>query len=141
MIAGAWFEKRKIPRLSFKDASLSHNEPTEQAPGDYALNANSAGLLYLVKSKAGAKVIINSELCDMKGVDLLKINRIGMELMSKIGLRTDDHQYLELYDTYLNMRNMGEKVAYIVAHLAETYHISESSVKRIICRFSREVRI
>lgn len=47
MIAGAWFEKRKIPRLSFKDASLSHNEPTERAPGDYALNANSVGLLYL----------------------------------------------------------------------------------------------
>lgn len=64
-----------------------------------------------------------------------------MELMSEIGLRTDDHQYLELYDTYLKMRNTGEKVAYIVAHLAETYHISESSVKRIIRRFSREVRI
>lgn len=94
-----------------------------------------------MKSEAGAKVVINSELCNMKGVDLLKINRIGIELMSKIGLKTDDHQYLELYDTYLNMRNMGEKVAYIVAHLAETYHISESSVKRIIRRFSREVRI
>ena len=77
----------------------------------------------------------------MKGVDLVKINKVGMELMSKIDLHTSDYQYLELYDTYLDMRNMGEKVAYIVAHLAETYHISESSVKRIIRRFSREVRI
>lgn len=77
----------------------------------------------------------------MKGVDLIKINKVGMELMSKIGLKTDDHQYLELYDTYLDMRRVGEKVAYIIAHLAEAYHISESSVKRIIRRLSREVII
>lgn len=75
----------------------------------------------------------------MKGVELVKINRTGMELMSKIGLRTDDHQYLELYETYLSMREVGEKVAYIIAHLSEEYHISESSVKRIIRRLSREV--
>lgn len=77
----------------------------------------------------------------MKGVDLVKINKTGMELMSKIGLRTDDHKYLELYDTYQKKRILGEKVAYIIAHLAEVYHISESSVKRIIRRLSREVNI
>ena len=75
----------------------------------------------------------------MKGVDLIKINRVGMELMSKIDLRTSDYQYLELYETYLAMRAQSEKVAYIIAHLANLYHISESSVKRIVRRLSREV--
>ena len=75
----------------------------------------------------------------MKGVDLIKINRVGMELMSKIDLRTSDYKYLELYETYLTMRGQSEKVAYIIAHLASLYHISESSVKRIVRRLSREV--
>ena len=75
----------------------------------------------------------------MKGVDLVKINKTGMELMSKIDLRTSDYKYLELYDTYLTMRGQSEKVSYIIAHLANLYHISESSVKRIVRRLSREV--
>lgn len=75
----------------------------------------------------------------MKGIELVKINKTGMELMSKIGLRTDDHKYLDLYEKYLTMRDLGEKVSYIIAHLAEAYNISESSVKRIIRRLSCEV--
>ena len=77
----------------------------------------------------------------MKGVDLIKINKTGMELMSKIDLRTSDYKYLELYDTYLAMRSESQKVAYIIAHLASLYNISESSVKRIVRRLSREVNL
>lgn len=64
-----------------------------------------------------------------------------MELMSKSDLRADDYKYIPLYDTYQLMRSEGEKVNYIIAHLADEYGISESSVKRIIRRLSAEVKV
>lgn len=77
----------------------------------------------------------------MTGAELVKINRKPMELMSNHDLRTDDYRYIPLYDTYQKMRSDGEKVNYIIAHLAEEYGISESSVKRIIRRLSAEVKV
>lgn len=77
----------------------------------------------------------------MLGVELVKINRKPMELMSKSGLRAEDYKYVDMYDEYQRMRTDGEKVNYILAHLAERYGVSESSVKRIVRRFSGEVRM
>lgn len=77
----------------------------------------------------------------MTGAELVKINRNALELMSKSDLRADDHRYIPLYDTYQRMREDGEKVNYIIAHLAEEYGISESSVKRIVRRLSAEVKV
>ena len=77
----------------------------------------------------------------MTAAELIKINRNGLELMSKSDLRTDDYRYITLYDTYQNMRADGEKVNYIIAHLAEEYGISESSVKRCVRRLSAEVKV
>lgn len=75
----------------------------------------------------------------MLGIELLKINRKSVEMMSKSGIRMDDHKFVPMYEKYQEMRSNGDKVSYIVAMLAEAYKVSESSVKRIIRRLSSEV--
>lgn len=62
-------------------------------------------------------------------------------MMSNCGIRTSDWKHIEMFEEYLNMRGNCEKFRYIMAHLAEKYRMSESSIKRIIKRLSEEVII
>ena len=75
----------------------------------------------------------------MKTFELLKFNKILLELMSKCDIRRDDCKFVDLYEEYRCMREKGEKYLYVVTHLAERYGVSVSSVKRLIKRLSREV--
>lgn len=75
----------------------------------------------------------------MKIADLMKISKETMKMMSKCGIKTDDWQHLEMLDEYHSMREKCEKFRYIIAHLAEKYRLSESSVRRIIKRLSADV--
>ena len=76
----------------------------------------------------------------MKVVDYLKIGKEFLKLMSSYDLRRDDYQHIELYEEYMMMRGEGEKVDYILCFLSNKYKLSESTVKRIVRRFSKEVR-
>lgn len=75
----------------------------------------------------------------MNCAELMKINSKMMELMSKFGIRVSDYQFVELYDEYQKMKREGEKYWYTITHLSEKYKVSESSVKRLIRKLSREV--
>ena len=75
----------------------------------------------------------------MKVVEYLKIGREFLKLMSNLGLMRDDYQHIELYEEYMVMRGEGEKVDYILSILSNKYKLSESTVKRIVRRFSKEV--
>lgn len=75
----------------------------------------------------------------MKVVELVKISRFALEMMSKYDIKLNDWQYVKMYEEYTNMRHDREEFRYIIAHLSEKYHVSESSVKRIVRRLSREV--
>lgn len=75
----------------------------------------------------------------MKVIELVKINQNSMELMSKSEIRTSDYKFVKLYEEYQKMREECLKYWYIITHLSEKYSISESSVKRLIRKFSREV--
>jgi DNA-binding MarR family transcriptional regulator len=75
----------------------------------------------------------------MKIIELIKFNRKSMEVMSRFDIKQSDCQYVELYEEYNMLRDKKEKYRYIIASLAEKYHISESSVKRLIKRLSIEV--
>ena len=46
----------------------------------------------------------------MNCAELMKINSKMMELMSKLGIRVKDYQFVELYDEYKKMKMAGEKV-------------------------------
>ena len=76
----------------------------------------------------------------MKAVEILKIGHELLKCMSELDLRVDDYRYLSLKSEYDGMRAAGEKVDFIHACLAEKYKVSESTVKRIVRRLSKEVR-
>ena len=75
----------------------------------------------------------------MKIAELMKISMEMLKMMSKCGIKTDDWQHIEMFEEYKLMREKCEKFRYIMAHLAEKYRMSESTVKRIIKRLSGDV--
>lgn len=77
----------------------------------------------------------------MKVVDLIKISRETLKVMSDFGIKIEDWQHISMYEEYLSMREKCEKFRYIMAYLAEKYKLSESSVKRILKRLSGEVML
>ena len=76
----------------------------------------------------------------MKVVEYLKIGREFLQLMSNFDLRRDDYQHIELYEEYMMLRGKGEKVDYILSILSNKYTLSESTIKRIVKRLSKEVK-
>jgi len=70
----------------------------------------------------------------MKAFELLKINETAFKLAQTAGLRLGDCRYVSLYLEYEDMRGDGEKVTYIVSHLAVKYHVSERTVYNLIKR-------
>lgn len=94
-----------------------------------------------MRSEAGAKLNKLLEFALMKIVELVKISKESMKLMSDFDIKTSDWRFLDLYEKYQEMKSRKEKFRYIIAILSEKYNISESSVKRIIKRFSNEVKM
>ena len=77
----------------------------------------------------------------MKIVELIKISTESLKMMSKHDIKLNDWKHVEMFEEYLDMRGRCEKFRYIMAYLAEKYRLSESSVKRIVKRLSREVML
>ena len=77
----------------------------------------------------------------MKMVELIKISTESLKMMSKHDIKMNDWKHVEMFEEYLDMRGRCEKFRYIMAYLAEKYRLSESSVKRIVKRLSREVML
>lgn len=75
----------------------------------------------------------------MKVVEFVKIGKDFLKLMSSFDLRCNDFKHIEMYDEYMSMRDKGEKVDYILTVLSEKYKISESTIKRVVRRLSKEV--
>ena len=75
----------------------------------------------------------------MRGVELVKISIETLKMMSNSGIKMSDWKFVEMYEEYIEMRKRREKFRYIIAHLAEKYTTSESSIKRVVKRLSREV--
>lgn len=76
----------------------------------------------------------------MKVVEYLKIGGEFLKKMSMLDLRRDDYKHIELYEEYVKMRSNGDKVDYILSVLGNKYKLSESTIKRIIKRLSKEVK-
>lgn len=77
----------------------------------------------------------------MKATEILKIGHELLKIMSELDLRVSDYKFLGMKADYDRMRNNKEKVDYINAFLANKYNVSESTVKRVIRRLSKEVRV
>lgn len=87
----------------------------------------------------------NNSLENLQGIDevscysLLKLNINQVKIMSKCGLSVDDVRYIPMYEEYLFLRSEGVPKERIYQHFNSKYHVSESTVKRVIKRLSRRV--
>ena len=71
----------------------------------------------------------------MKVIEVLEFNRELIKKLRKAGIRLEDADYIDLYTEYKQLTARGEKVSYVIAHLAEEYAISERKVYGLIKRF------
>lgn len=67
--------------------------------------------------------------------EILDFNRNMVGIMQEIGVKEDDYRFFPLYEEYRRMVSKGDKVTYIVAVLAERYHVSERKVYSLIRRY------
>lgn len=71
----------------------------------------------------------------MKVIEVLEFNWELIKRLKLTGIRLEDADYIDLYTEYKQLTEQGEKVSYVVAHLAEEYAISERKVYSLIKRF------
>ena len=62
-----------------------------------------------------------------------------LKMMSDFDLRTSDWKYIDLYSEFVKNKQNHIKYNTNIFILSEKYNISESSVKRLIRRFEREM--
>jgi hypothetical protein len=74
----------------------------------------------------------------MKVAELVKINSGWMKMMSKLGIRLEDHECIVIFEEFLRMEGDGEKKEYIYALLADKYGRSKRTLQRIIKRMKAE---
>ena len=77
----------------------------------------------------------------MKVFETLNFNRDPLKRLQQAGIRIDDVDYIDLYNDYRVMLGGGEKVSYIVATLADRYHVSERKVYTLIKRYGQECNV
>lgn len=71
----------------------------------------------------------------MKVIEVLEFNQELIKKLRKAGIRLEDADYIDLYTEYKQLTAQGEKVSYVIAHLAEEYAISERKIYSLIKRF------
>lgn len=76
---------------------------------------------------------------EVSGYILLKLSLNQVETMSKCGLSVSDVRYIPMYEEYLALRKDGVPKERIYQHFRKEYCISESTVKRVVKRFSQRV--
>ena len=76
---------------------------------------------------------------EVSGYMLLKLNINQVKIMSKCGLSVDDARHVPMYEEYLSLRRDGVPKERIYQHFKSKYHVSESTVKRVIKRLSQRV--
>ncbi len=74
----------------------------------------------------------------MKVFELVRIGRELLKVASENGVLTGDWKYVEMYEEYRHMREVGIKYRYAIGELAREHHISRSTAERIVRKFQRE---
>lgn len=74
----------------------------------------------------------------MKKVELLKILREGLKMLSESEVMRDDYKYIGLYEEFQNMRRVGLKYREAVRMLAKEHQMGRATVERVISRLEGE---
>ena len=75
----------------------------------------------------------------MKVAELLSFAKVMLETLHKNGSHISDYEYLAMYDDYIQMKEQGNKTAYIIAVLKEKYHICERKIYKVVALMGKEV--
>ena len=78
---------------------------------------------------------------EISGYMLLKLNINQMEIMSKCGLSVDDVRYIPVFEEYQSLLADGVPKERIYQYLKKKHFVSESTVKRVVKRLSRQVTV
>ena len=76
----------------------------------------------------------------MKAVEVLKISKELLKVMSRNDIARDDWQYVGMYEEFLHRRAMRQGVKRIVRDLAEQYGCSIRTVERVRKRMEKDVK-
>lgn len=74
----------------------------------------------------------------MKVVELLKIGKEMLKVLSRCDVMRDDWRYVGMVEEYQVMRGNGVKHTAAIGLLGESYGVSERTVERILKRLGRE---
>lgn len=74
----------------------------------------------------------------MKIIEILELNRGLLRICGRLGVKTDDVEYIDLFNDFNEMVAKGEKVSYAVAVVAERYGVCERKVYSLVKRFNSE---
>ena len=91
---------------------------------------NLHDVAFVMSVVLGAKITIYS-ICTNESYRIFK-NR---ERIAETAVR-----HIDMYEDYIRMRDDGEKMDYIICILEGKYKVSESTIRRVIRRFSKDVR-
>ena len=75
----------------------------------------------------------------MKVVNFLELCSNMLELMSQHDIKVSDYKYVDLYSDYVRMRKEGIKYIVVIMELSDKYNVSESTVKRVVKRFEKDL--
>lgn len=76
--------------------------------------------------------------CTMKVVELVKISREALKLMSENDVMRDDWRFVPMYEEFQTMRGNGLKYRECIRMLSEDYNVSRATVERAIRRLDGE---
>lgn len=74
----------------------------------------------------------------MKVVEILKISREALKMLSDNDSSVNDWQYIDLYEEFMLMKKRNVKVRAIADELSAKYSIGKSTVYKIIQRLSKD---
>lgn len=75
----------------------------------------------------------------MKVIELLKLSRESLKLMSENGIKLDDFKFLDVYEEFLCMRRNRVKYQVAIKSLAQENKVSERTLGRILKRLSGNI--
>lgn len=74
----------------------------------------------------------------MKVVELLKLGAETLKTMSRNGIFVDDWKYVEAYEHFQRMRELGVKYNVAIKEAANSIHVTKRTLQRAFKRLSKE---
>ena len=77
----------------------------------------------------------------MTRYDLLKMNQSVLQIFLKNKIDLKEVERLAIFEEYTDMRNRGEKYAFVIQHLAHKYNCAPRSILNIAHRMTADITL